>query len=251
MGLSQALSAEGQEVDVLLDIDIGQHRTGVAPGAEAIELYEMIHRSPGLRAGGLHVYDGHNHQESFVERQNAVRTQIEPVFKLRTTLDEKGLSMPRFVVGGTPTYPVYSRLDLPGLEFSPGTLVLHDHSYASRFPDLVGFTPAALLLTRVISRPTPTRLTLDLGYKAVASDPPAGKRCLLLDVPAYEPILQNEEHFVIETPAADRYRPGDEIFAIPTHVCPTVALHRSAYVVENGEVTGTWDIAARDRVLSL
>jgi D-serine deaminase-like pyridoxal phosphate-dependent protein len=251
MALSRVLSAEGQEVDVLLDIDIGQHRTGVAPGAEAVELYEMIHRSPGLRAGGLHVYDGHNHQESFVERQSAVRTQLESVLKLRMSLDQKGLPTPRFVVGGTPTYPVYARLDLPGLECSPGTLVLHDHGYGSRFPDLVGFTPAALLLTRVISRPTPTRLTLDLGYKAVASDPPAGKRCLLIDVPDYEAILQNEEHFVIETPAADRYRPGDEIFAVPTHICPTVALHRSAYIVENGEAIGTWEIAARDRVLTV
>ncbi len=73
-------------------------------------------------------------------------------------------------------------MEIPGLECSPGTCVLHDHSY-SRFTDLADFTPAALLLTRVISRPTSTRVTLDLGYKAVASDPPAGKRCLLLDVP--------------------------------------------------------------------
>jgi D-serine deaminase-like pyridoxal phosphate-dependent protein len=251
MALSQALAADGQQVDVLLDIDVGQHRTGIAPGAEAVELYKMIHRSPGLRAGGLHVYDGHNHQESLVERQNAVRTQLEPVFKLRTALDQKGLPMPRFVVGGTPTFPVYARLDVPGLECSPGTLILHDHGYGTRFADMTGFTPAALLFTRVISRPTPTRLTLDLGYKAVASDPPAGKRCVLLDVPDYEPILQNEEHFVVETPAADCYRPGDEIFAVPTHICPTVAMHRSAYVIENGECTETWDIAARDRVLSV
>lgn len=251
MALSQALSAEGRQVDVLLDIDVGQHRTGVAPGGEAIELYEMIHRSPGLRAAGLHVYDGHNHQESLVERQTAVRTQIEPVLKLRTALEQKNLPVPRFVVGGTPTFPMHARLDVPGLECSPGTLVLHDHGYGSRFTDLLGLTPAALLLTRVISRPTPTRLTLDLGYKAVASDPPAGKRCLLLDVPDYEPILQNEEHFVIETPAAGRYRPGDEIFAVPTHICPTVALHRQAYVIENGQLLETWEIAARDRVLSV
>jgi D-serine deaminase-like pyridoxal phosphate-dependent protein len=251
MALSQALSAEGRQVDVLLDIDVGQHRTGVAPGAEAVELYEMILRSPGLRAVGLHVYDGHNHQESLVERQTAVRTQIEPVLKLRTALEQKNLPVPRFIVGGTPTFPMHARLEVPGLECSPGTLVLHDHGYGSRFTDLLGLTPAALLLTRVISRPTPTRLTLDLGYKAVASDPPAGKRCLLLDVPDYEPILQNEEHFVIETPAAGRYRPGDEIFAVPTHICPTVALHRQAYVIENGQLLETWEIAARDRVLSV
>jgi D-serine deaminase-like pyridoxal phosphate-dependent protein len=251
MALSKVISIAGQQVDVLLDIDVGQHRTGVAPGAEAVELYEMIHRSPGLRAGGLHVYDGHNHQESFVERQNAVRTQLDPVLKLRMTLDQKGLPVPRFVVGGTPTFPVFARMDLPGLECSPGTLILHDHGYGTRFADMSTFTPAALLLTRVISRPMPTRLTLDLGYKAVASDPPAGKRCLLLDVPDYQPILQNEEHFVLETPAAERYRPGDEIYAIPTHICPTVALHRSAYVIENGWLAGTWDIVARDRVLSI
>jgi D-serine deaminase-like pyridoxal phosphate-dependent protein len=251
MALSQALNAEGLQADVLLDLDVGQHRTGVAPGAEAVELYEMIHRSPGLRAGGLHVYDGHNHQESFVERQKAVQTQMQPVLKLRETLRQKGLPLPRFVAGGTPTFPIHARLDLPELECSPGTMILHDHGYGSRFPDLVGFTPAALLLTRVVSRPTPTRLTLDLGYKAVSSDPPAGKRCLLLDVPDYHAMTQNEEHLVIETPAAERYRPGDEIFAVPTHICPTVALHQSAYVIENGAVTETWKITARDRILSV
>jgi D-serine deaminase-like pyridoxal phosphate-dependent protein len=251
MALSKAMSAGGQQVDVLLDIDVGQHRTGIAPGTEALELYEMIHRSPGLRAAGLHAYDGHNRQESFVQRQAAIQAQLEPVFNLRKALLQKGLPVPRFVVGGTPTFPIHARLDVPDLECSPGTMVLHDHGYGSRFPDVAGFVPAALLLTRVISRPTPVRVTLDLGYKAVSADPPLGNRCLLLDVPDYQAILQNEEHFVIETPAAERYRPSDEIFAIPTHVCPTVALHRQAYVIENETVAGMWEIAARDRVLSV
>ena len=143
------------------------------------------------------------------------------------------------------------RRSICGLECAPGTCFLHDHSYGSRFADMAGFTPAALLLTRVISRPTPTRLTLDLGYKAVASDPPAGKRCVLLDVPQYEPILQNEEHFVIETPAAERFPPGAEVYAVPTHVCPTCALHRHAHVVEGGKVTERWEIVARDRRLTI
>ena len=85
----------------------------------------------------------------------------------------------------------------------------------------------------------------------MASDPPAGKRCLLLNVPDYEAVLQNEEHLVIETPAAGRFKPGDEALAIPTHICPTSAMHRSAYVVEGGRVTGQWDIVARDRVLTV
>src|ERR1700722_18700519 len=161
--LSAVLSAEGLTIDVLLDVDVGQHRTGIAPGPEAVALYERIARSPGLRPGGLHVYDGHNHIEDFVERQATALTQLEPALKLRATLKEKDLPTPRLVAGGTPTFPIYARLDLPGLECSPGTLVLHDHGYGSRFADMTGFIPAALLLTRVISRPTATRVTFDLG----------------------------------------------------------------------------------------
>jgi D-serine deaminase-like pyridoxal phosphate-dependent protein len=196
------------------------------------------------------VYDGHNHQEAPAERALAVQKLLEPVLALRSALEDKGLPVPRIVAGGTPTFPAFAKLDIPGLECSPGTCVLHDHSY-SRFADLAEFMPAALLLTRVVSRPTPTRITLDLGYKALASDPPAGKRCILLNVPDYEPVLQNEEHFVIETPAAARFMPGDVVYAVPTHICPTCAVHKQAYVVENHRVTGTWDIAARDRFLTV
>jgi D-serine deaminase-like pyridoxal phosphate-dependent protein len=249
--LSKAMAAEGQSIDVLLDIDVGQHRTGIPPGDAAIALYEHIARSPGLRPGGLHVYDGHNHQESFVDRQSIALKQLEPVLTMRAALEKKGLPTPRLVVGGTPTFPVYVQLNLPGLECAPGTCFLHDHGYGTRFADLTGFTPAALLLTRVISRPTSTRITFDLGYKAVASDPPAGKRLVLLDVLDYEAVLQNEEHLVVETPAADRFQPGDEVLAVPTHVCPTCAMHKQAYVIEGGKLAGMWDIVARDRVLTV
>jgi D-serine deaminase-like pyridoxal phosphate-dependent protein len=249
--LSVALAAAETTVDVLIDLDVGQHRTGIAPGLAAAELYESFARLPGLRPGGFHVYDGHNHQESIQERQAAAMAGLQPVLALREAVEKKGLPVPRLVAGGTPTFTVYARLDLPGLECAPGTCFLHDDGYGSRFADLAAFRPAALLLSRVISRPTPTRITLDLGYKAIASDPPAGKRCVLLNVPDYQPILQNEEHFVVETPAAQRFSPGDEVYAVPTHICPTVAMHQRAHVVEDGRVTQTWEIAARDRVLTV
>jgi D-threonine aldolase len=249
--LSEAAASAGVTIDVLLDLDVGQHRTGMAPGPAAIALYELVSRLPGLRPGGIHAYDGHNHQESLEERQAAVSRLLGPVLEIRDELLRKRLPVPRLVVAGTPTFPVYARLDVPGLECTPGTFVLHDHGYGTRFNDLKGFVPAALLLTRVISRPTASRVTLDLGYKAVASDPPAGKRCALLDVPDYEAVLQNEEHLVIETRAAAKFKPGDVVYAMPTHICPTVAMHRSAYVVADGRVIGSWDIIARDRVLSV
>ncbi|HYV34184.1 MAG TPA: D-TA family PLP-dependent enzyme [Gemmataceae bacterium] len=249
--LSAAMRKAGQTVDVLVDLDVGQDRTGIAVGPPAAVLYAQIDRLPGLRCGGLHVYDGHNRQEKLEERKAAVKVQLEPVLKLRRELEATGLPVPRLVLGGTPTFPVHAHMQEPGVECSPGTFVLHDQGYGSRFPDLAGFTPAALVLTRVVSRPTPTRVTLDLGTKSIASDPPAGQRCILLNVPEYQPVIHNEEHFVIETPLAARFFPGDEVFAVPSHVCPTCALHKSANVVKGGKVCETWEIAARDRVLTV
>src|SRR5262249_6867804 len=87
--LSDDMRQAAQTVDVLLDLDVGQHRTGIAPGPEAAALYEQIARLPGLRPGGLHVYDGHNHQESFEERRQAVMSLLDPVLPLRAALEEK------------------------------------------------------------------------------------------------------------------------------------------------------------------
>ena len=249
--LSDALSAAGLKLEALIDLDVGQHRTGIPVGPAAADLYRRIARLPGLAPGGFHVYVGHNHQESVDERKAAVEALLAPVLALRASLEKEGLPVPRIVCGGTPTFTAFARLDFPGLELSPGTFVLNDHGYGSKFADLAGMTPAALLLSRVISTPSPSRVTLDLGYKAVASDPPAGKRCILLNVGEYTPVLQNEEHFVIETPAPSGMEPADLVYAIPTHICPTCAMHQRAYVVEDGHVTGTWNIVGRDRVLTV
>ena len=249
--LSAAMREGGKSVEVLLDIDSGQHRTGVAADSrEARSLYQQIASSKNLIAGGLHVYDGHNHQRDFEERKAAVMGAWNAAAALRDDLIRAGLSVPRLVVGGTGSFPIFAAMNDAAIELSPGTLILHDWGYSQTFPDLK-FTPAAVMLTRVVSRPTSNRVTFDLGYKAVASDPPAGNRLMFPDLPDAQAVLQNEEHLVIETEQAGRFQPGDELFAIPRHICPTCALHKEAYVVEGGRVTGTWQIAARDRVLTI
>ena len=71
------------------------------------------------------------------------------------------------------------------------------------------------------------------------------------DLPDGEHVLQNEEHLVVKTGEAGRFQPGDEILAVPRHVCPTIALHKAAYVVSGGQVTDQWAVVARDRWLTL
>ncbi len=239
------------KLTVLMDIDVGQHRTGIAAGPAAAELYALLAKLPNLQVGGFHVYDGHNHQEDLAAREAAVRDLIAPVFALRKQVETAGLPVPRVVCGGTPTFPVWAKMDFPGVQFSPGTFVLYDHGYGSRYAELSGLQPAAVVVTRVVSKPMPGRLTFDLGHKAIAADPPAGKRCVLLNLPDFTPALQNEEHFTIDTPAAENWKIGAVAYAVPSHICPTVALHRRAYVVEDNKVTGTWDIASRDRVITV
>lgn len=248
--LDRAMQAAGTSVDVLLDIDTGQHRTGVEVGQAARQLYERIARSTSLRPGGLHLYDGQHHQRELDERTRAVLAGWDKVAAFRDDLVRAGLEVPRIVAGGTGSFPVFAKLSDSAIELSPGTCVFHDYGYGDIFPDLP-FTPAALLLTRVISRPTPDRITLDLGYKAVASDPPAGNRLRFPELPDAQAVLQNEEHLVLETSRANEFEPGDELLAIPKHVCPTSALHRQAVVVSGGRVVDHWEVTARDRCLTI
>jgi D-serine deaminase-like pyridoxal phosphate-dependent protein len=248
--LGKAASAAGKSVEVLLDIDSGQHRTGIPVGARARELYQQLAATKGVVAGGFHLYDGQNHQKDVAERRAAVMAGYEPAARLRDELVSAGIPVPRIVAGGTGSFPIFAALADPAIELSPGTIIFNDAGYSEMFPDLE-FTPAALLLTRVISRPTANRVTCDLGYKAVASDPPAGNRLFFPDLPDAKAVLQNEEHLVLETPEADRFQPGDELFAVPRHVCPTSALHKFVYVVSGGKLIGKWDVTARDRVLTV
>jgi D-serine deaminase-like pyridoxal phosphate-dependent protein len=248
--LGAAMSAAGAKIGVLLDVDTGQHRTGITVGPRAKELYQQIAKTPGLVAEGFHVYDGHQHQEQFDDRRAAVTAEFAKVLSFRDELVASGLPVPRLLCGGTGSFPVYAQETDPAIELSPGTCVFWDAGYGARFPDL-HFTPAAVLFTRVISRPTSNRVTLDLGYKAVASDPPAGKRLTFPTIPDAEQVLQNEEHLVLETSHAEKYQPGDEIFAIPIHICPTSALHKQVFVVSGEKMIERWDVAARDRWLTV
>lgn len=248
--LGRAMAAAGQTIDVLLDLDVGQHRTGVIAGPVAKELYRTIASTPGLTAGGLNVYDGHQHQKSRDERAQAVEAEWKKVVAFRDELVASGLAVPRIVCGGTGSFPIYAEKNDPTIELSPGTCVFNDSGYSEGFPDLE-FQPAVAILTRVISRPSADRVTLDLGYKAVASDPPAGQRLTLPDLPEAEQVLQNEEHLVVRTPRAGEFQPGDELYAIPHHICPSVALHKQVYVVADGKVIDRWEVVARDRWLTI
>lgn len=245
--LNQAAIGDSQVIEVLLDLDVGQHRTGVAPGPRAIELYRAIARSPGLRPGGLHAYDGHIRNSDRAERGAVSDAAYSHVNALRAELKHEGLFVPRVVCGGTPTFPLHAKRE--GVECSPGTCVLWDAGYAEKLPDLV-FQNAAVLFTRVVSRPGSNRLCLDLGHKAVASEMPH-PRVIFPALPDAKAVGHNEEHLVLETEYASDFPVGTALYGLPSHICPTVALHDRVHVVKGGRVADEWIVAARARRLSI
>lgn len=237
----------GKRVTTLLDLDIGMGRTGVPPGEKAIALYRAIAEHPGLQAGGLHAYDGHLHQSDVQERREAWETSRHPVLPLRDELKSLGLPVPRIIAGGTPTFPFYA--SIPDVECSPGTTVLWDSGYAKRCPDLP-YLPAAAILTRVISKPGENRLCFDLGHKAVASEMPH-PRVSFPALPDANAVSHSEEHLVIETSRAVEIAVGTAFYAIPTHICPSVALHTEGWVVRGNRAEERWPILARTRRLTV
>jgi D-serine deaminase-like pyridoxal phosphate-dependent protein len=249
--LSAAVAAAGLSVGVMLDVDVGLHRTGIAPDSDAaLQLYQAIEELDGLTPAGFHVYDGHQHQESLDERRAAVLSEWPKVLDLKARCEQAGLSVPELLCGGTPTFPVYAELNNPAILLSPGTGIFHDVGYGGHFQDL-DFVPAAAVITRVISRPTPDRVTLDLGNKSVAADPPTGQRVYFPDLPTAAQVIHNEEHLVLETPDAEGFQPGDVLLGIPTHICPTSALHQDVAVIDHGKLVGSWDVTARNRRITI
>lgn len=246
--LSAAAQAAGVTIPVYLDLDCGMHRTGVDPESPAARaIYELISQLPGLTPAGLHAYDGHIHDLDVAARRAACDNAFAPVEVLRSELLQDGFPVPALIAGGTPTFAIHAAH--PDRELSPGTCVLWDFGYAEKLPDLP-FEPAAVLLMRVISKPGPNRLCLDLGYKAVASESPQ-PRVKLLEIPDATPVVHSEEHLVVETGEAGRFQIGDTLHGIPRHICPTVALYDSVIPVGENGGGEPWKVSARARRLSV
>lgn len=245
--LSAVVSAAGQSIDVLIDIDCGMHRSGIAPGAAAEKLYALLATLPGLRPVGLHAYDGHIHDTDLNVRRARCEEALTPVLAMRDRLRATGLPVTRIVAGGTPTFPILAARG--DVECSPGTSVLWDWGYATQLPDL-DYLVAAALLTRVTSKPLPQRLCLDLGHKSIGSEMPQ-PRALLVGLEDATLVGHSEEHLTVETPRADSYPSGTPVYALPWHICPTINLHSEVVVVRGGRAETRWPIEGRARRLSV
>lgn len=245
--ISEMSVSTGMQTTVWLDLNVGMNRTGIIPGDNAVQLYQKMSVLPMLKAGGLHVYDGHIHEPDPQVRQKLCAEAFAPVASMLEKLQEKGFADVPIVAGGTPSFPVHAMHG--DQELSPGTTLLWDWGYGLNYTDM-DFLHAAVLLTRVISKPAPGLLCLDLGHKAVASEMPH-PRVRFMDLNDYQFTGHNEEHLVIRTQDAEKFNTGDVLYGIPWHICPTIDRHDRATVVINNKASGEWMIEARRRKITI
>ncbi|GAA4432602.1 D-TA family PLP-dependent enzyme [Ravibacter arvi] len=229
---------------IFVDVNVGMNRTGHAVNSDLLNLYEYVYKLPNLLLAGIHVYDGHIREKFFKDRKVQADQALEQLAVLYEFIEINGLPDPFVIAGGTPTFTVHALRK--GVYCSPGTCLFWDAGYGDQFREQP-FVYAALVLTRVISKPASGTITLDLGHKAIAAENPIDKRFRLLNLPDAELVSQSEEHAVVKVSNWDSISIGDVYYAVPYHICPTVALHGYASVVEDGEVSEVWEVTARNR----
>lgn len=236
----------GLKANVYIDINVGMNRTGISIGSDALDLYRYCNQSPNIILQGLHVYDGHIRLKNYDEKQRAVQNAFSPIDYFIDLLSQQGFPKPKVICGGSPSFSVHAlRQDVV---CSPGTFIYWDHGYAIICPEQE-FLPAIVILSRIISKPSPDLICIDAGHKAMASENPIGNRIHFLNQNDLVPKGQSEEHLVLSTPANSSLTVGELLYAIPFHVCPTVNLYYHLMVIVDGKITGTWKNIARDRQL--
>ena len=233
-------------MNLWLDINNGMNRTGIIPD-KALGLCLELFEDQNLKFNGLHVYDGHIRHSSLSKRLNQCNLDFEKVEQLVAQIKNKMGKLPQIITGGTPSFYPHS-LRKKNL-LSPGTTLLWDLGYQKIWKESP-FLYAAVLVTRLISKPAPNIYCFDLGHKAVSSEMPLPR----MEIFGLEEALhksQSEEHLIVEYKRHKNLNIGDLFYAIPYHICPTVAKYNKSYVVINGEIQSSWDIQARDYQLSI
>lgn len=246
--LSAAAIAARMKINVFLDLNLGMNRTGVLPDDKALSLYQEMSAIEGIDVLGLHGYDGHIHDANITERKEKWQIVWNAIQKFNDKIFGCGLPAPIIIAGGTPTFPFYAAQEY--IECSPGTFILWDDGYLRTCSEQKYFV-AAVLLSRVISLPAETKVTVDLGHKAVAAENELTKRVSFLNAPEAKIIGQSEEHLVLEMPKGHGFKIGDVLYGLPIHICPTVALYDRVTTVSHHEINGEWEITSRKRKINI
>lgn len=242
--LSEYGKSQNIRFNIFIDLNVGMNRTGIAPSDSARLLVDQAISYENICLAGFQMYDGHIRDADIKERKIKSDACFDMVNKWLHTLS---LTEYELICGGSPTFIIHA--NRKNVTCSPGTFAYWDHGYGS-IPDSGDFLPAAVLISRVISKPG-DKITIDLGHKAVAAENPIANRVHLLNKDGLKPVGQSEEHLVFDIENSSDLSIGEVIYGLPYHICPTVALYNKVLVAKDHFIVEEWENVSRGRSITV
>lgn len=246
--LEEVMSNAQLHIDVLLDLNVGQNRCGIAPGEDALALAHAIGQMSHLHLVGVQGYEGHlQHIHDAEERMQRCHQAMQLLTATATQLRVAGFPIETVTTGGTGTAEVCA--DYEGVtEVQPGSFIFMDTDYRNAIGP--AYANALTILSTVISHPTPTRAVIDAGLKSLSIDSGMPEPKGLSGV-KYRP--GGDEHGILtwerNTMHANfQLTIGERIEMIPSHIDTTINLHDEYFAYRNGKLEAIWSVATRGKV---
>jgi D-serine deaminase-like pyridoxal phosphate-dependent protein len=242
--LGRAACEAGVEIGILVDVDLGMKRCGVASPVAAAALASRVADTPGLRFDGLMGYEGHT---LLIPDQLAKRAAIEEAIArlivARDAVESSGLACRIVSAGGTGSYQITSHLKgVTELQAGGGVFACR---YYTQLCKIQGHRPAISVLATVVSRPAPDRAVLDIGLKSVSEHrtPP-----VLADYPSCRVLGISAEHTTVEIAPGISLGIGERVSVIPGYSDFTFVLHDRVIGHRKGRVESSWELLGRGKL---
>ncbi len=239
--LGRRAGARGIEIAILVDVNVGQERTGVDAGPDVVRLVEVVCKTKGLRFAGLQGYEGHlQSRMPETERRALARAAYDRLGDTKVLIKDAGIAVPTITTAGTGTAR-FAVEHAAVNEIQPGSYCVMDSSYGAVEPS---FENALFILTSVLSVNRSDALVVDAGWKAASTDSGVPK---VKDHPEATYKEAGDEHGKIAG-LAGTHRAGDVVWLVPSHCDTTINLYDKYILIrDDGTVEGELAIATRGK----
>lgn len=238
--LEQVFKTANMPIEVLIELEVGEDRSGVITDAQLIHLAKYIQKQEKVVLKGIFSHEGHTYKAKDKDecRRLAVESQQRTI-RAANLIREEGIGVDIVSIGSTPSL-MQAEIIAGITEIRPGTYIFMDAGQGNAMKDYSHC--AATVLVTVISKPTEERVVFDAGAKTLTTQNRPGGICATEG----QGLVKNsknvrvaglfDEHGLIYDKTFREYiEIGDKIEIIPNHICPTCNLYEKAYLVSKGQ----------------
>ena len=243
--INEVLASSGIDdpIMVLIDLDVGLHRTGVKPGDPALALAQHIAGLKHLKLIGVQGYEGHlQHLHDREDRKTQCLESMQILTGTADSLRKAGFNIEVVTTGGTGTAEFCATV--PGVtELQPGSFIFMDTDYRNAVGSF--YSNSLTILSTVVSKQGPRAVTIDSGLKSLTTDSGLAE---CKDSRYTYGVLGDEHGSLTWEEGTPALSVGDRVEMIPSHIDPTVNLHDVYYAYRGAVIEEIWPVDSRGKV---